>query len=1172
MTFFLQLENARIGRLIKRIPYMTRTRYYRPDLASLDIPEKANRIINIILVGLVLIVFRVWHLSIVQYDQKLEESRKPQRRTVIEPAKRGTIRDRYNLPLAINKLQYQASILYSQLKPIPSVAWIKDAGGKKTKQFKRREYISKLSQLLAKELNLDPERLEDLIHSKGALYQQIPLVIKEDITEKEYYRLKMLEKDWLGIHVQIRPKRHYPRGRTASDVIGYMGAINKQEFESIIQEKNYLEDFIKEKEAGEEVDYPQGISTLNQARKRLKDLEEQAYTINDYVGKTGIEGRFEHDLRGYHGKKSFYSDARGNFMRELPGSREPLSGQRILLTLSAELQEYAEKLLVQNDYIREGRVSGVDAAKAALLSVKQPWIKGGAVIAMDPNTGEILALASYPRFDPNDFTASGATEAQKAKRANISRWLESEQYVAEMWDQKRPMERENYDADSASLYDEQKMLTWNHFLEIVLPRTSPVFETLERMGKIEHAIALQNGARDLLALSGQTNLYWAFNSLYTGDDHQPSQIKAPNSVKAGIEENYKKHISEVARLRKILDPWLMGIPLCYDKVLLVDLCRVNVNADIFDPLLLKITGKQTLSEYREISAAMSIISDASRSMAKEIYHDTTFKNWRKENEKTFLQSKRAEETLAKKYPKPYLDLLDAKENELFDQFWRENKLTLLLAFLSGRSHREASSLEPYLEHFKGWYKELKKGAHPEMTWRKQYMTLQDGIKSYSLETAAGYIQTMRSFADLQRPLYGKYRYLRKEDNNQYEKHLAAAFYPLRGYGYGRSQAYRQSATQGSIFKLVTAYEALVQRFNKLKGERLNTSLLNPLEIFDQTYRHGKENYVGYSIDGKPIPKLYKGGRLLKSSMSNIGRIDLLRALETSSNPYFSLLAGDVLENPEDLSNAAREFCYGKCTGIDLPAEISGKVPEDLSYNRTGLYAMANGQHTLVVTPLQTAVMLSSIANGGKILKPKIVSMMAGKKPYRHDESNPAAKYPYHGPLQLIGIDFPLFSFSDSQANSSLVYRFPTQIKHEIFMPDIVRGMLLEGMRRVVLKQMREGLINLSKVYKEYPEAISDFVDLKDHIVGKTSTSEIMENLDLDSMQGTNKYTHVWFGGILFNLDSFGENKHVYVENDAHGSPELVVVVYLKYGTFGREAAPLAAQVIQKWREIKKNNK
>jgi len=353
------------------------------------------------------------------------------------------------------------------------------------------------------------------------------------------------------------------------------------------------------------------------------------------------------------------------------------------------------------------------------------------------------------------------------------------------------------------------------------------------------------------------------------------------------------------------------------------------------------------------------------------------------------------------------------------------------------------------------------------------------------------------------------------------------------------------------------------------GHRLTTQILNPLEIVDQTYRHGKDSYVGYTIEGKPIPKLYKGGRLLKSSMSNIGKIDLLRALETSSNPYFSLLAGDVLENPEDLAKAAKEFCYGKCTGIDLPAEIPGKVPQDLSYNRTGLYAMANGQHTLVVTPIQTITMLSSLANGGKILKPKIVAMTAGKKPVRYDDQlNNIPEFDYQSELRSVGIDFPLFSVFDKQSRGTLVHKFPTQIRHEVFMPDVVRGMLLEGMRRVVMKQMREGLISLSKVYKDYPEAISDYVELKDRLVGKTSTAEQMENIDMDSVQGTNKYTHVWFGGILFNLDSLGDNKQVFVENDEYGAPELVVVAYLKYGTFGREAAPLAAQVIQKWREIK----
>src|SRR5262249_54057973 len=149
--------------------------------------------------------------------------------------------------------------------------------------------------------------------------------------------------------------------------------------------------------------------------------------------------------------------------------------------------------------------------------------------------------------------------------------------------------------------------------------------------------------------------------------------------------------------------------------------------------------------------------------------------------------------------------------------------------------------------------------------------------------------------------------------------------------------------------------------------------LDPLEIVDKTYTNHHETFVGYHSDGKPLPRFYKGGRLPRSTNSNLGRMGLLEAIETSSNPYFSLLAGDILSNPNDLANASRRFGYGKRTGLDLPSEISGSIPRDLEHNRTGLYSMAIGQHTLIVTPLQTSVMLASIANGGKLITPWLVN-------------------------------------------------------------------------------------------------------------------------------------------------------------------------------------------------------
>ena len=1108
----------------------------------LNIPEKANKILNLILIAMIVIIFRIWQLGVIQYEDKVEESRKPQRRTIVEPSKRATIRDRFNTPLAINKISYQAAILYSQLRQIPSIRWEKDPSGKKIKKFKRKEHIAQLAQVLGEELNMDASRLEDLIHAKGSFYGQIPFVIKEDLTEKEYYRLKMLEKDWLGIHVQKVPKRWYPKGRIASDIIGYMGAINRQEYDKIMMEIKMLEDYILGSDAGEELPLPQGIETLAQARQRLQELEDHAYSISDYVGKAGIEGSFENTLRGYHGKKSYYSDSRGNFLRELPGSTEPIAGQRVLLTISAELQEYAERLLIQNERIRETRLS-----KLLSSPTKQPWIKGGAIVALDPQTGEVLALASYPRTDPNDFIRAANPDIAKKKIANIFRWFESEAYIAEMWDQKRPLERERYDDESAEYYEDSLPLNWNNYLTIVLKENSPLMQTIHDVNNVQNAVKIQNAVHTLMKIGGTTNAYWLFRVLYGDDVSQMASVKIPAEKKIEIDTNLKNQPDLVAKQKKFLDPYFSRLALHYDKILLTDLCQVAVCNDRFSDELIKNVGKQTLAEYRDTSAAYASVQKTAQKMVKEIFHELNFASWRTQNEKTFLKEKRIEEKAHHQYPKPYLDYLDKQEQEMFHAYWDLHQWNFLMTFLTGHYPQEISEeLVPFIRHFLIWHHELQEGAHAALPWRNAYQTLQTTLKEMSPEIAKDYLSTLRSFQDLNRPLLGTYRYLRKVDGKQQEKNLAAAFYPIRGYGYGRSQAYRQAATQGSIFKLVTAYEILKQRYHKLKGQNISYNTLNPLIIVDQIFKRGKETCVGYHEDGRHIPLHYNGGRMLKSHTSNIGKIDLIQALENSSNPYFSLLAAEVMESPNDLAKASFDFSFGKRTGIALPGEIPGKVPDDLETNRTGLYAMANGQHTLVVTPLQTSIMLSALVNGGHVLKPNIVSLTAGRRLFP----------PGQQPIETACLD-----------HSQMVNKFSAHVQRHIFMPDIIRNILLLGMRKVVLKQLSDGLASLSRFYREYPEAIADYLDLKDEIVGKTSTAESMENIDLDFHNGTQVYTHVWFGGIAFD-ESIPANTQTLLYRDQWGNPELVVVVYLKYGAWGKESAPPGAQMIKKWREIK----
>jgi cell division protein FtsI/penicillin-binding protein 2 len=338
---------------------------------------------------------------------------------------------------------------------------------------------------------------------------------------------------------------------------------------------------------------------------------------------------------------------------------------------------------------------------------------------------------------------------------------------------------------------------------------------------------------------------------------------------------------------------------------------------------------------------------------------------------------------------------------------------------------------------------------------------------------------------------------------------------------------------------------------------------------DEVFQHKGTRYVGYTEDGKPIPQLYKGGRLPRSlAHQHNGRVDLVRAIEVSSNPYFSLLAGECLNQPDDLSHAATVFGFGSRTGIDLPGEIQGKVPRDLATNRTGLYAMAIGQHSLVVTPLQTAIMLASIANGGKVLKPKLVKLTAGRQLSKgEDQIVCLPSFPYQDALSLVGIDFPLFSAVSYANQESLVKCIPTEIKSEIFMPEVVRQIILKGLRAATLRSHQENLTSLTRLYGQYPEAIRQFTELKSQLLGKTSTAESVENIDLDLQEGTNIYTHVWFGSIAFQQRD--KNKAVLLFKDEFGVPEIIVVVYLRYGGYGKEAAPIAAQMVNKWREIKK---
>lgn len=1131
---------------------------------SASVPERANRILNIILVMMVLILVRIWHLAVVQYDSRLEDARRPQQRTTVERAERATIRDRFNLPLALNKVQYNAAILYSQIREIPAVQWEIAPDGKKIKHFRRREHIASLAELLARQLELDPERLEDLIHAKASLFPNTPFVVKSDISEEQYYRLKMLEKDWLGIHVERLSKRYYPQGRVASDIIGYIGPISREEYEAIAGEIKMLEGYVEKYLAGDYVELPEGFSSTSEVRQRLAVLQERAYSIHDDVGKTGVEGAFEEDLRGFRGKRVYQMDIYGNFVRELPSVQEPLPGQRLLLSISSELQECAERLLTENEKMREKH----SYARDSKVPLKQPWIKGGAIVAMDPNTGEVLALASYPRFDPNDFISTGHSTTNRQRSSNVLKWLESDGHVAEIWDQKKPLERENFSIKEGVYYDEQRELSWEAYLNFILAENSPVTESLNKIENLGNCIAVQRAMKQLLAASGIADARMLIDLHYSGEKNIPFSTKWPSEARQnlGIEK------SEVVQAKRLLDRYLSGIPYNYDKLLVIDLCRLAADEERFTETLLSTSRDVPLSAYKTSCAAYSQIGEVVKEMAKELFHDLDFRTWKTANQQKFIQSKRALEKEQHKYPKPYLDYLDQKESEMFDEFWEKYRVLFSLAFLSGLQGQKGTHLEPYLDHFSAWHEEIVRGAHMASPWRDKYLQLQQTMNQFELAQAAQFLRSMRSYRELNRPLLGKYRLLKSVDGKQLEKHLAAAFYPKNGFGYGRSQAYRQAASQGSVFKLVIAYEALVQRYHQLADSGDDLSDINPFTFVDEPHpTHSKRNQwnVGYTNDGRAIPQYYKGGRMLLTQKRNVGKIDVAGALEASSNSYFALLAVDILHDPEDINRAASQFSYGSRTGIDLPGEYPGALPKDLSSNPSGLYSVADGQHSLVVTPLQAAVMISSIANGGSVFKPKIVNLIAGKELIRDgDEIWQRREFAFQETLNLLGIDFPLFISAEKLDQKGLVQLIPNEVQRQVDLPEEVRDYILEGMRRVIVGKNGGARVSLMRHYPQMPWLNKDYEELQFQMLGKTSTAEAIEQVDLDPERGASIYNHIWFAGISFEQDQIQKRSSNGKFPFKYGKPELVVIVYLRYGDYGREAALVAAQVVKKWREIK----
>lgn len=164
-------------------------------------------------------------------------------------------------------------------------------------------------------------------------------IFKKNIDKRMYARLQERLFEFKGFFFEIRQDRNY-KFNSAAHLLGYLGEIG---------------------------------------REQLLEQEEGYYEQGDFLGKKGVESFYEKQLRGLKGEKYFYVDkygvAKGTYKDGLLDV-EAVDGKNILLSIDIELQQYGEKLLDN---------------------------KMGSVVAIEPGTGEVLALISSPFYNPSDF-------------------------------------------------------------------------------------------------------------------------------------------------------------------------------------------------------------------------------------------------------------------------------------------------------------------------------------------------------------------------------------------------------------------------------------------------------------------------------------------------------------------------------------------------------------------------------------------------------------------------------------------------------------------------------------------------------------------------------------------------------------------------------------------------
>lgn len=336
-------------------------------------------IIGVVCIALFASLFvRLWYLQAIDRRPVEVATARAHLRTVHEQGPRGRILDRNGKVLVDNKVVIVVGID----KQAARSAGLGDGDPKteddKAAVVKRKKTFQKLAVLLTdNELRTKATNIERLFEDPR--YRPIDFVPIVDagaaqIEELELY-LAERQDEYPGVAVKRRSVRWYPYGELAAHMLGYVGRIIPEELEA------------KQAEQG--------------SPGQSAGSDSKPYAADDEIGKSGIERSFEKYLRGKPGDTEIQVDARGQYLKTTKEA-QLTPGDDVWLTIDINVQALAEQQLRSEILARNPTVS--------CEKTKKCNAREGSVVITDPSNGQILAMASYPTFDPSRLVNGISTE------------------------------------------------------------------------------------------------------------------------------------------------------------------------------------------------------------------------------------------------------------------------------------------------------------------------------------------------------------------------------------------------------------------------------------------------------------------------------------------------------------------------------------------------------------------------------------------------------------------------------------------------------------------------------------------------------------------------------------------------------------------------------------------